>query len=257
MNKPISNKELKLLASLKLKKYRELHGLYVIEGEHLITEFIKSGNKGLLYVIMRHDYDNKLLIEKLTEHTVYRISNRNFELISETVSPQGILAVLQISKDNKSLDGNIIVALDSINDPGNLGTILRTCYWFGIDSVLIGKNSADIYNSKTIRASQGAIFYLNLKYDSDINIELEKFLDKGYNIYLASLSGKSISEKTVLKGKSIIVFGNEANGISKEILNNKNYYQIKITSYTDCESLNVSVSAGIVINEFKRLLDIQ
>lgn len=255
MNKELTNNELKLIASLKIKKYRDLHELYIIEGENLVAEFIKSGNKGLKYVIMRHDYNNANLTDKLPEKSKYWIKGIHFEKLCDTKSPQGILAVVRILKRENISDSKIIAALDTINDPGNLGTILRTCYWFGIDSVLIGKNSADIYNSKTIRASQGAVFHVNFKTEVNLNIELNEYYNNGYNVYLTSLSGQVITDNTILKVKSIVVFGNEANGISKDLLVNKDYKLIKIKSYTNCESLNVSVSAGIILNEFKRLLD--
>ena len=253
MNKELTSNELKLIASLKMKKFRELHGLYLIEGEHLISEFIKSGRKGLKYVIIRHDYENESIIDNQSEIITYKVNRIQFDKLSDTKSPQGILAVVKISEEKKPLDSKMIVALDSINDPGNLGTILRTCYWFGIDSIIIGMNSADVYNTKTIRASQGALFFVNFKAEADLNLELNSLKDNDYNVYLTTLSGNVISDKTISIGKSVIVFGNEAKGISKELINNKEYKQIKIKSFTGCESLNVSVSAGIVLNEFKRL----
>jgi len=257
MNKELTINEIKRIASLKNKKYRDLHGLYIIEGEHLISELIKSGKKGLKYVVMRHDYDNPGLTDNLPDKYQYRIKRIQFNKLIDTKSPQGILAVVQILKEEKPIDSKIIVALDTINDPGNLGTILRTCYWYGIDTVIIGNNSADVYNPKTIRASQGAIFHVNFKTDANLEFELNELLNKDYNIYLTSLSGQPITDKTISNGKSIIVFGNEENGISSNLLANKEYKQIKIKSYTDCESLNVSVSAGIIINEFKKLFEKQ
>lgn len=253
MNKELTSNELKLIASLKMKKYRDLHGLYLIEGEHLITEFIKSGCNGLKYVIIRHDYDDSIISEMLSNKIIYKVKTKQFDKISDTKTPQGILAVVKITEKKAQKESKIIVALDSINDPGNLGTILRTCYWFGVNSIKIGKNSADIYNTKTIRASQGAIFYVNFKTDVDLNLELKNLKENGYTVYLTTLTGNEISDDTITPGKSVIVFGNEANGISKELLDNKGYKQIKIKSFTECESLNVSVSAGIVLNEFKKL----
>ncbi len=253
MIKELTSNELKLIASLKMKKFRDLHGLYLIEGEHLLSEFIKSGKKGLKYVIMRHDYEDECVIDNLPENNTYKVKRIQFDKLTDTKSPQGILAVVKILEEKKQLDSRMIVALDSINDPGNLGTILRTCYWFGIKTIIIGKNSADVYNTKTIRASQGAIFFVNFKAEADLNLELNSLKENGYNVYLTTLSGNVVSDKTISAGKSVIVFGNEAKGISKELIDNKEYKEIKIKSYTDCESLNVSVSAGIVLNEFKRL----
>lgn len=255
MNKALTNNEIKLIASLKIKKYRDLHEMYLIEGEHLLSEYIKSGKKGLKYVIRRKDFENEFIINNLPDINIYEVNSAQFDKLSDTKSPQGILAVVKSSGEKNLSVGKIIVALDSINDPGNLGTILRTCYWYGIESIIIGKNSADVYNTKTIRASQGALFYVNFKTESDLNLELERLKNNGYNIYLTSLTGNVISDRTISKGKAVIVFGNEANGISKKLIGNKEYKEIKIKSYTGCESLNVSVTAGIVINEFKRLFE--
>ncbi len=147
----------------------------------------------------------------------------------------------------------MIVCLDRINDPGNLGTILRTCWWFGIQKVIISKDSADIYNSKVLRASQGAIFNLYTISDIDLNQYLENLYKDNYIIYLTSLNSKNLLSKInfTINKKYAIVFGNEVKGVSENLLQNKNYSTIKIDSYTNCESLNVSVAAGIIISHIK------
>lgn len=251
MSKTLTNNDIKLITSLHQKKYRDEHGLFIIEGEHLIAEFKKAGARGLKYLIARNDFENNELLSGLPEP--YRLKKLQFEKLCETASPQGILAVAETIKENLELHGCLIAALDTVNDPGNLGTIIRTCYWFGVDKIIIGRNSADVYNSKTIRASQGAIFHVDFMDDADLLTELESLHTKGYNIYLAALDGHNMP-KNMEHVKSVVVFGNEANGITSAILANNNYHHIKIKSYSDCESLNVSVAAGIVLNHFKSVM---
>lgn len=252
MSRELSNNEYKLVASLKVKKYRDSHKLYIIEGEHLVSEYIKSGKKGLMYVFFRYDFVNENLLEQLPDEKVFQIRRLLYDKLCDTKTPQGILAVVKQDDSENDISGNLIVALDNINDPGNLGTILRTCYWYGVDTVLIGKNSADVYNPKTIRSSQGALFHVNYKKDAGIDEELNKLND--YDVFLTSLNGTNIRSADIRNNKNVIVFGNEANGISENLLQNEKYKQIKIKSYTGCESLNVSVSAGIILNEFRNIL---
>ena len=250
MNKTLTNNEVKLISSLKLKKFRDEHGLFLIEGEHLVSEFVKSGAKGLKYVIAQNDFNNEDLLASLPEP--YIVKKNQFNKFTETKSPQGILAVAELLHEDHEIEGNFVVALDTINDPGNLGTIIRTCYWFGVDKIIIGKNSADVYNPKSIRASQGAVFHVDFIAEADLLTELESLHAKGYNVYLAALDGHSMPKSSENR-KSLLVFGNEANGISSSILANNNYHHIKIKPHSNCESLNVSVSAGIIIHHFKNL----
>lgn len=255
MSETLTNNEYKLILSLQNKKFRDLNKLYVIEGEHLIEEYLKSKlhNEGIKYIIARNDYQNYDLEEKLSDFDVYLLNRAKFDKLCDTKSPQGVLAVVEKNTLPANINEKFIVALEFINDPGNLGTILRTCYWFGVDKVLISENSADIYNPKTIRATQGALFYLNIETDVNLKTKLDSLSKNGFDIFLTSLDGKVIDEK-LKTDKCVLVFGNEANGISNEIQENSAYKQIKIESYTDCESLNVAVSAGILINEFRKKL---
>lgn len=158
--------------------------------------------------------------------------------------------VTLLSTDTES---SLIVALDSINDPGNLGTIMRTCYWFGVNEVLIGSGSAEIYNSKVIRASQGAIFNLNISAEVNLEIELKKFYEKDFHIILTDPAAESdLSDYSFSSDqKYVLVFGNEANGISENILGHNKYTKIRIKAYSGCESLNIAVAAGIILNSIK------
>jgi len=255
MSDTLTNNEYKMIASLSNKKFRDVNNLYIIEGEHLIEEYLKSKlpREGIKYIIARNDYQNYDLEEMVAGFNVHLLNRAKFDKLCDTKSPQGVLAVVEKNMVNANEGNKFIVALENINDPGNLGTILRTCYWFGVDKVLISENSADIYNSKTIRSTQGSMFHLNIETDVNLKTKLESLSKNGFDVYVTSLDGKPVSGE-LKSDKCVLVFGNEANGVSYDIQENADYKQIKIESYTDCESLNVAVSAGILISEFRKAL---
>jgi len=255
MSDTLTNNELKLIGSLQNKKFRDINNLYVIEGEHLIDEYLKSDlpDENIKYIIARNDYQNYDLEERVAGFNIHTLNRAKFDKLCDTKSPQGILAVVEKKMIFANEQNRFVVALENINDPGNLGTILRTCYWFGVDKVLISENSADIFNPKTIRSTQGSLFHLSIETDVDLKTKLEGFSKSGFDVFVTSLDGKALGNE-VKTDKCVLVFGNEANGVSYEIQENKNYKQIKIESYTECESLNVAVSAGILISEFRKAL---
>ncbi|HMS33516.1 MAG TPA: RNA methyltransferase [Ignavibacteria bacterium] len=258
----MTGNELKYFSKLKQKKYRELESKFLIEGEHLISECFRSKiyRPNLKKIIIREDYSNDSMLNNLqggsSDIEIISLTERNFNQLSDTVNPQGIIGVVEKSVSeftHSPYSKKFVVALDSVNDPGNLGTIIRTCYWFGIDEILIGADSADLYNSKVIRSSQGALFHVNIREKSDLINKLKLFYDAEYSIILTDVKANKYLDEIIPESekKYLIVFGNEANGIRNEILENKNYDKIKIRDFSECESLNISVSAGIVLNAFK------
>lgn len=253
MNDTLTNNEYKLISSLWNKKFRDINKLYIIEGAHLIEEYLNSqySKNSIEFIIKRDDFENDVLIDKLSFIEVQSLNRIKFDKLCDTKTPQGILAVVEKKMINKNGDEKFVVALDRINDPGNLGTILRTCYWFGVDKVLISENSADLYNPKTIRSTQGSLFHLDIETDVNLKTKLDSLYKNGFGIYLTTLNGNALDG---ISDKCVLVFGNEANGVSKELIANDDYKQIKIEAHTDCESLNVSVSSGIFINEFRKAL---
>ena len=254
----MTNNELKYLSNLKRKKYREKEKKFLIEGSHLVEEILRSpARKELLSVFIRSGYDDTAVLQLLKAENVpvEKMDAVSFAKISDTENPQGIIGLVNIPgriRNSKSI-GSLCIALDNINDPGNLGTILRTCYWFNTDEILISSNSVELYNPKVIRASQGAVFNLNIYEGARLDEELQKRHKEGWNIFLTDLDAKSFLSKTTFEKKSkyVFVFGNEANGISPGILASKDYQRIKIRSFSSCESLNIAISLGIVLNEFR------
>lgn len=245
--------DLKDIAKLKQKKFRDESGQFLIEGVHLIEECIKSKyyKRNIIKAVLRNDFKDERLLGRLRHLETGYVTSKDFNKISETENPQGIIAVVGKADNLPPHEGNIICALDNISDPGNLGTILRTCWWFGVENVITGKDSVEVFNSKVIRASQGAVFNILIKEKVNLKEELIKLSTEGYKILLTDLSARnSINNIKIEKDiKYVIVFGNEANGISKEIKEIPEFEKIKIDSYTKCESLNVASSAAIILHE--------
>jgi len=253
----VTKNDLKYYASLKQKKYRQQEGKFLIEGYHLVEECI--GSSYFLECVLASksaDFDkNHVLCNKLEKKNipVYYLEENNFKKVAETDNSQGIAAVVlkgKLINTDSLYESKLIVALDRIKDPGNLGTIIRTAYWFGADAVVTGENSVDLYNPKVLRSTQGGVFHV----DVFENLPLEKTLDdlnsNGFNIYLLDVKAQRILGEFEDKKKTVFVFGSEAEGISKNILN-KGYESIKIEGYSFCESLNVAVSCGIVLQNFR------
>jgi len=250
----ISSAGLKFYSSLKQKKYREESGKFLIEGFHLIEECLSSSYFLDLLIIRDDieldDYPAVSKKAKANQVKIESLPSKTFNKLSETENSQGIIGVVSKREGYNGTKANLIIALDRITDPGNLGTILRTAYWFGVELILISSNSVDIYNSKAIRASQGAIFHVNIQdnvYLPDILYEMK---EHGYKIYLLTLKGKVSLKEINKSNKSVFVFGNEAEGISEELINS-GFHTLKIEGSSDCESLNVAVTAGIVLHKFR------
>ena len=230
-----NNDFIKSIKKLNEKKYRDNTNTFLVEGEHLVHEAIK--NNLVKYVIVRDDYnfdyDNKIIV---TDKVLKYISNLN--------TPSGIMAVCN-KLESKELGSRIIV-LDNIQDPGNLGTIIRSAVAFNFDTIVISNDSVDVYNSKVIRATQGMLFNVNI-----VVTDLKEFLNSikdDYKIIGTDVTnGKSVSDFKNLKKFAIIV-GNEGQGISldtKKLCSDFVY----IPMNQDCESLNVGVAASIIMYE--------
>lgn len=255
----LTTNEIKQFASLKQKKFRLEHGKYLIEGFHLIEECLSSPH-GLEYIILRNDVDlqgHTAILEKIAQNKtiVEPLPEKLFNKLVDTESSQGIVGVVK-RPDFKKANSNseLIIALDKVSDPGNLGTIIRTAYWFGVDQILLSEGCADPYNPKVVRSTQGGIFHCSITEDADLAVDLKKLETKGYSVYLFTLdSERSLSQisKSSESGKSVLVFGSEAHGISNEIIE-QGFEKVKIEGYSESESLNVAISAGIAMYEFKQ-----
>ncbi len=231
----------------------------------MVEECLKSGYT-LEYILIRSDIDLGKYPEILnpiakTKTIVEPLPAKSFKKLTDTESSQGIIGIVSLPAEKKISDkGNIVIALDKLSDPGNLGTIIRTAYWFGVKTILVSEDSADPYNPKVIRSSQGGIFHINVNEDKDLPKELTRLKSDGYSVYLFTLSAdktlqdiylsETKSDKSDKFGKSVIVFGSEAHGISKEILE-MGFDQVRIEGKSGCESLNAAIACGIALYELR------
>jgi len=246
--------EFKYYSSLKHKKSKEREKKFLIEGKHLVEECLKSTYCMEILFIDEKDFKDKYILSLAKEKKirVEKLKSKQIDKLSETKTPPGIIGVTRI-KENKTIDisgMNLMVALDSINDPGNLGTIIRTAYWYSADYLLIGSDSVDIYNPKVVRSSQGAIFHTNFATEVNLINELKYFRTQGFQVYALTTHTKKKLSSAILNPKSIFLFGSESHGLSDKLLR-AGFENVKIEGYSDCESLNIAVTVGIALDKFR------
>jgi TrmH family RNA methyltransferase len=168
--------------------------------------------------------------------------------LSSTENPQGILAVAKIKNIKENLKGGFYVVCDKVQDPGNLGTIIRTSHAAGVDGIILTKGTADIYNDKTIRSTMGSIFYIPIYYDDSDFTLIKKLKEEGVALVTTSLEESKNFFSENLKGKVMLAVGNEGNGISNELFNLADK-KVKIPMPGGAESLNVAVATAIILFE--------
>lgn len=239
------NKYFKYIKKLKEKKYRDIEKLFIAEGEKLFLEntnyenlIIKESKYN--YVKKKYPFINKYIV----------LSDELFNDISIQNNSQGILIIYKQKKlDIKNIIGDVIV-LDEVQDPGNLGTIIRTIVATGYKNLILTKNSVDIYSPKVVRATMGGIFEINCIYKEKEEI-IEFLLNEKYNVITTCLDNESINYKDIkLKDKNAYLFGNEGRGISKEFLDISNS-KVFIPIYGNIESLNVSIALAVFLYKTK------
>ncbi len=250
------NEFIKHVKKLKDKKYRDIANEYMIEGIKLIAEAIQE-NVTIKQIILCDDCEKneaipKDLMYEIAKHECVYVAESIFRSLSEVQNPQGVLAIIDKSRQNLTIDytQDIIVALDDIQDPGNLGTILRTIDSVGLTQILLSKGTADVYNPKVVRATMGAIFRIKIIECEDLKQTLKEIKKHKFKIVVSSLQ----TEHTIYDiayHKKVIVIGNEANGVEKEIQQMADE-KIKIPMFGKTESLNASVATGIILYEYIR-----
>lgn len=232
------NCKIKELKKLNQKKVRDLKGLFLVEGEHLVLEALKKGCLIEIYVL--EGYETNINVP------TFYVNEAVMKFISELESYPNMIGVCKKIDDNINL-GNSILLLDNIQDPGNLGTIIRSAVAFNIDTVIASLDTVDFYNSKVVRASQGMLFHVNL-IKKDLKKELLELQESGYKVYSTNVKiGKDI--KNVEKSeKFAIIMGNEGSGVKEELACLANEY-LYIPMSSNCESLNVAVATSIILYE--------
>ena len=251
----ISQRELKYYSSLQIKKFRTEENKFIVEGLKIVEEGLASNfNCEVVFATLSFIESFPELINSIHSKVrkIVQLKSAEFQKISVTRSPQGIAAVFSKTTPQKSLyevKDKLIVVIDNISDPGNLGTILRTCDWFGVKTVLISNQSVEYLNPKVIRASMGSIFHLNI-YENISEEELIKLKQTGYKIFCSDLDGQNIFNFSE-SSKSIITFSNESSGPSQQIKNIADDF-ITITKKGNAESLNVSSAAAIILSRITK-----
>jgi RNA methyltransferase, TrmH family len=252
----ISKNKIKQIASLKQKKTRDDENLFIAEGEKIVTELLLS-NRYIEIIAATADWLNENQKKLKNSKEIFELNNEELERVSSLKTPNNVIAVIR-KFENKfninNLHNKLTLVLDHIQDPGNLGTIIRLADWFGIQNIICSENNAELYNPKVIQATMGAFLRVNVYYN-----DLETFFQNNIKslqmpVYGAFLNGENIYT-TKLSSSGFIIMGNESKGISSKL---EKFITQKITipNFTKnpekSESLNVSIATAIVCSEFMR-----
>ena len=250
------NELIKHIKKLKDKKYRDVSNEYIVEGVKLIEEAVNE-KANIKKIIVCEDTTNTYEIPthirlEIAKYDCVYVTEKIFNSITQVTNPQGIMAVIEKDIKNKEIDYNqdIIVILDDVQDPGNLGTILRTVDSIGLNQIIVSKDTVDCFNSKVVRSTMGAIFRVRV-IESENLIETIKTIKRHhFKLMVTSLQTEN-SIYDIKFDKKIIVIGNESNGVSKEIQDIADE-RAKIPMLGKTESLNASVATGVVLYEYVR-----
>ena len=245
------NKIFRLCEQLTHKKYRDKLGLYLIEGENLLEEAVKNG-AAIKTVLMCRDYRGSLFG---TEDKAFCLSDKLFEQLSQTETTQGIMAIVEKPELSPDLflnrgGGNFIV-LDRLQDPGNIGTILRTADAAGYELAIVMKGTADVFSPKAVRAATGSLFRMPVVFMDSVDELMEFTRAAGKKLVATCFDTDRYYYDENLKGNIALIIGNEGSGISRELIECSDL-KIKIPMHGNIESLNASVAAGILMYEAVR-----
>lgn len=233
----LDNQKIKDIKKLQTKKYREKTSLFLVEGEHLVLEAYKAGCLETLILKDGFEYDLNVNTISVTENVL--------KYISELDTPQPMMGVCH-KKEVSSTKGNIII-LDNVQDPGNLGTIIRSAVAFNFDTIVLSNDSVDVYNSKVVRASQGLLFNVNIKI-GDLTEIIPELKKDGYQIYGTKVTNGNDVKSIAKNSLFAIIMGNEGNGMSDAVSELCDSF-VYINMNDKCESLNVGVAASILMYE--------
>jgi TrmH family RNA methyltransferase len=235
----ITKNQIKFIKSLSLKKNRQKEQLFIAEGEKIVAELLNS-NFEFHEIFATNEW-----ILKNTDVRAIKVNNSELDRISNLKSANNVLAIVKIKQENLSVTDGLTLVLDDINDPGNLGTIIRMCDWFGVKQLVCSKSTVDCFNPKVVQSAMGSLFRVPIIYT-----DLEEYITKvDTPIYGAFMDGENVRNVKVPESVHLIM-GNEANGISEEI-DNLITDKVAIKNIgSSAESLNVAVATSILLHEF-------
>ena len=234
----ITKNQIKFIKSLSLKKNRQKEQLFIAEGEKIVAELLNS-NFEFHQIFATNEW-----VLKNTDIKVIKVNNSELDRISNLRSANNVLAIVKIKQENLSVNDGLNLVLDDINDPGNLGTIIRMCDWFGVKQLVCSKSTVDCFNPKVVQSAMGSLFRVSIIYT-----DLDGYLSNiDTPIYGAFMDGENVRNVKVPQSVHLIM-GNEANGISEEI-DNLITDKVAIKSIgNSAESLNVAVATSILLHE--------
>lgn len=236
----LSKNQVKLIQKLHHKKYRNELNLFIVEGKKSINEFLQAGYTPQLLIA------TEAFTTSVPQHLITPVSKDELRKVSALQNPDEGLAVFEQPKHKGILQEGVIVALDNVQDPGNLGTIIRLCDWFGVETLLCNIQTVDCYNPKVVQASMGSLTRVAVHY-----LDLAAFLTTtALPVYTMDLEGENLYTATFPKD-CILILGNEANGISSEVraLSNEVITIPRFSKHQRTESLNVAMAGAIILSE--------
>lgn len=245
----ISKNQIKFVRSLQLKKQRDVHNSFVVEGEKIVNEIIQS-DFSVIQIFATNGWlsSNTNIIAEV----ICQISEKELKKISQLSTPNKVLAIVEKPKFALNIDtitNGLTLVLDEIKDPGNLGTIIRVCDWFGVENIICSNNSVDVYNPKVLQATMGSLARVKVHY-TDIENVINQ-LPNDFPIYGACIDGKNISD-IIIEKEALLIMGNESFGISHKVsLLIKKRIEIP-RKREGAESLNIAIATSILLHEFRR-----
>ena len=250
------NELIKHIKKLKDKKYRDENNEYIVEGVKLIEEAVQEKAKIKKIIVCEdttrtYEIPTQVMLEIAKYECLY-VTDKIFSSITQVTNPQGVMAIIEKNSENQEIDytQDIIIALDNVQDPGNLGTILRTVDSIGLSQIIVSKDTVDAFNSKVVRSTMGAIFRVKIIEVENLVQSIKEMRKHHFKLMVTSLQTEN-SIYDIEFNKKIIVIGNESNGVSKEIQDMADE-KVKIPMLGKTESLNASVAAGVVMYEYVR-----
>ncbi len=248
---PLSRKDLKLLRSLKQKKYRRKYGLFLVEGVKTVAELLQSPFTTRLLILRKNFTPGFTLPENIP---VTHLQSAEFDSLAETVTPEGLLAVAEIPQP-RTWDphtNTTTIYLDGLSDPGNLGTILRTALWFGLSHLLLSHDCTDPFSGKTVRSARGALFHLELHRDDEEYSRLRQLVENGYEPLGLSARGEQNLDEYAFPPRTLLWLGSESHGLRHPAATMVKHF-LRIPGSGRAESLNVAAAFAIAAHRLHQI----